>query len=113
MQKIFDLWVEPRLFSQWLDPKGNRMEYIDDVIAEGKTTFIKMTYDSGLVMHGKIHYEKIERPQCLEYTHIFCDENGNLSKHPDVPVWPPQLRTRVLLTEEEDNQSRITLIWQP
>ena len=95
IERLFDMWRDPRHFSQWLGPVGVRMDFIEDDIVEGKTSFYKMTYDTGLVMYGKMHYLKIEVPKYLEYTQVFCDEAGALSRHPHVPVWPACIRTRV------------------
>ena len=118
IETLFDMWVDPRHFSQWLGPVDTRMEFIQQEIAEGKTTFFKMTYGSGLAMYGKMHYLKIERPELLEYTQVFCDEEGNLSRHPNVPVWPEQMHTRVLLAPEAPGPAgepwtRVTVTWQP
>lgn len=112
-ETLFDMWANAKHFSQWLGPVGTRMEYLQDEIAEGKTSFYKMSYDSGLVMYGKMHYQKLKRPDYLEYTQVFCDEKGNLSKHPHVPVWPQRLLARIFITKEDDGQSRVTLCWEP
>lgn len=110
---VFKMWVEPEHFSQWLGPDDTKMEFINDEIAPGKTSFYKMNYGTGLVMYGKMHYLKIERSNYLEYTQIFCDDKGNLSRHPMVPIWPETMLTKVLFSKEEDNQTRVTVIWQP
>jgi uncharacterized protein YndB with AHSA1/START domain len=116
---LFDMWVDPDNFSRWLGPADSRMEFIDNQIAEGETTFYKMTLGDGTTMFGKMRYVKIERPHYLEYTQIFCDEHGTLSKHPHVPVWPDQILTRVLFAQETQTdddaepQTRVTVVWQP
>ncbi|MBX3032880.1 MAG: SRPBCC domain-containing protein [Bdellovibrionaceae bacterium] len=111
---MFEMWSNPRHVSRWMAPEGLRMEYIQADIAEGKTSFFKMTSDDNtLVMHGKIHYLKIKRPDYLEYSQSFSDEKGNLSKHPRVPTWPDHMLTKVLLTKEGDDQTRVTLTWEP
>jgi len=110
---VFDMWVNPKHFSQWLGPSDTHMEFINMDIAEGKTSFYKMSYGSGLAMYGKISYRKIEHPDYLEYTQIFCDSDGNLAKHPNVPTWPDTMLTKVIFAYEADNQTRVTVIWQP
>ena len=113
IETVFDMWVNAGHFSRWLGPADTEMEFIDDKIAAGSTTFFKMTYATGLTMYGKMSYLKIERPHCIEYTQVFCDENGNLSKHPNVPVWPERMLTRVRLSAEGASQTRVTVTWQP
>ncbi len=113
VETLFEMWINPEHVAQWLGPKGVSMHYFEQTIAEGKTSFYKMTYDTGVDMYGKMTYVKIDRPHYLEYTQIFCDENGKLSKHPHVPVWPDVMRTRVSFHEEEHNQTRVTVVWEP
>jgi len=113
VETMFKMWTDPKHFSQWLGPVGTRMEYIHDEIKAGKTTSYKMTYESGLAINGKMTYLKVEQPNYLEYTQIFCDEHGKPCKHPNVPVWPDVMLTRVLLSEEGENQTRVTVTWEP
>lgn len=113
IEKLFQMWIDPNQFSKWLGPNDSSMEYIEDQIATGSTTFYKMNYGSGLVMYGKMTYKKIERPEYIEYTQIFCNEKGELIKHPNLPTWPDQLLTKIVLTKESQNETRITVVWQP
>ena len=113
VEKMFSLWTDAKHIAQWLGPKDVTMEYMDDEIAEGCTTFFKMTYADGLSMYGKMHYVTIDAPHYLEYTQIFCDDKGNLSKHPMLPVYPDTMRTRIQFSPEEDGNSRVTVVWQP
>jgi uncharacterized protein YndB with AHSA1/START domain len=111
--RLFEMWRDPQHVSHWLGPVGTRMDFIEVGKVEGETSFYKMTYDTGTVMYGKIQYLKITPPHYLEYVHVFCDEQGALSRHPNVPVWPERMRTCVFFSPEEGLQTRVTLIWQP
>ncbi|MBX3020659.1 MAG: SRPBCC domain-containing protein [Bdellovibrionales bacterium] len=114
IETLFEMWTNPEHFSRWLGPDDSEMEYIKADIAEGKSTFYKMSYgSSGVVMYGQMNYRRIERPNYLEYTQIFCDEKGNLSKHPNVPVWPDTMLTKVVFTKEGEDQTRVMVTWQP
>lgn len=113
IETVFEMWTDPKHFSQWLGPADTKMEFIDKEIAVGKTSFYKMTYGAGLAMYGKMTYLKIEQPHCIEYTQIFCDKEGRLSKHPNVPTWPDTMLTKIVFSKEGENQTRVTVIWQP
>lgn len=116
---LFNMWVDPNHFSRWLGPVDARMEFIDNQIAAGQTSFYKMIYGDGTTMFGKMQYLKIDPPHYLEYTQIFCDEFGKLAKHPRVPVWPDRMLTRAWFAEEAESnqdaqpQTRVTVIWRP
>lgn len=112
IETIFNMWVDPKHFSQWLGPDNCTMEFLKDDIAVGKTTFYKMSHPD-FIMYGKMNYLKIEPYTHLEYTQIFCDENGELIKHPGIPTWPDELLTQVLFTKESNNQTRVTVLWEP
>lgn len=113
VERLYEVWTRPSHFSRWLGPADSSMEFIDSDIEVGKTTFYKMSYGSGLTMYGKMTYIKMERPDYLEYSQIFCDDKGNPSKHPRVPVWPDTMLTEVYFASEGDDTSRVTVVWQP
>jgi len=113
LETLFEMWCDARHFSQWLPPTGSSMEFIDVDIVAGGNAFFKMIGEDGLVLYGKLHYVKIEKPHYLEYTQQFADENGNLSRHPLLPLWPQTMSTKVFLNKEDDNQTRVTVVWQP
>src|SRR5690606_34826862 len=78
----------------------------------GGGSFYRMYNNAGMTMWGKAHYLEIEKPRRIVYTQQFCDEQGNVSRHPMAPVWPETMHTTVLLTEEGAEQTRVTIIWQ-
>ncbi|MBU42367.1 MAG: hypothetical protein CMN76_04045 [Spirochaetaceae bacterium] len=109
---LFQMWHDPSQFSRWLGPVGSRMTFMENEVGEGRTASYRMSYGSGLVMFGKIHYVRIDAPHFLEYIQWFCDEEGNLAKHPNVPTWPDRIQTSVQFTPEAEG-SRATMTWQP
>ncbi len=112
LEKMFDLWTVPEHFSKWLAPTGMTMEFIKADIREGGTSFYAMS-GNGVKMHGKAHYLKIRRPDYIEYTQEFSDEKGNIARHPMVATWPERMLTRVTLTAEGPEQTRVTVRWEP
>ncbi len=113
IESVFEMWTNPEHFANWMGPTGSVMENIVAGIEEGKTLFYKMTAAGNLVMYGKVHYQKIDHPRYLQYTQIFCDEDGNVSRHPMVSIWPEVMQTKVWFSEEEEGHTRITLVWEP
>jgi hypothetical protein len=60
-----------------------------------------------------VNYQKIDKPDHLVYTQVFCDENETISRHPMAPTWPETMRTDVKLTAEGPDQTRVTITWEP
>jgi uncharacterized protein YndB with AHSA1/START domain len=111
LENLFEMWTNPKHFMQWLGPTGSKMEFIEANIKPGGTSFYKMSTPQGPAMYGKIHYLEIKKPDHILYTQIFCDKDGNMSRHPMAPTWPETMLTDVVLASEGPNQSRVTITW--
>jgi len=109
---MFDVWTDPRHFSQWLPPTGFKMEFIRADIRSGGSTFYVMEGAHGK-MYGRAEYLKIERPDSIIYTQQFCDENEKVTRHPMSPTWPETMLTTVKLAAEGPDRTRVTITWEP
>lgn len=111
---MYEMWTNPKHFSQWLPPIGFTMEFLSADIKPGGSTFYSMTSLDGTVkMYGKAHYISLDKPHRLVYTQEFSDEKGNISRHPHAPIWPEVMLTTVLLAEEGPQTTRVTVCWEP
>jgi uncharacterized protein YndB with AHSA1/START domain len=111
VEKMYDLWTDPKHLSQWLPPTGFTMEFIRCDMRPGGSTFYVMS-GNGSKMYGRAKYIEMLRPSRLVYTQQFCDEYENISRHPMAPTWPETMLTRVDFTEEGPDQTRITVTWE-
>jgi uncharacterized protein YndB with AHSA1/START domain len=68
--------------------------------------------DGKLKMYGKANYLEVTRPDRLVYTQQFCDEKGNMARHPMAPTWPATMLTVVTFSEEGSDQTRVTVEWE-
>lgn len=109
---MFEMWTNPKHFSQWLPPTGFKMDFLKANIKSGGETFYCMANDTGLKMYGKAKYIEITSPNRLVYTQQFCDEKENVSRHPMAPTWPETMKTTVILTEEGPDRTRVTVTWE-
>lgn len=113
IELMFEMWTNPKHFSQWLPPTGFQMQFIHSDIRAGGRTLYVMTGNGNIKMYGRAEYLKIEKPGCIVYTQQFCDENEKISRHPMAPTWPETMLTIVELTEEGANRTRVTVTWEP
>ncbi len=109
---MFEMWTDPNHFSKWLPPTGFTMKFLKSDISVGGTGFYCMSGEGGMQMYGKIHYKEIRRPDHLVYTQVFCDENGNITRHPMSPTWPETMLTTVTFSEEGPDKTRVTINWE-
>lgn len=113
IEKVFEMWTNPKHFSQWLAPVGMSMEFTKAEIKEGGRCFYKMSNGQDLTFYGHINYLEIKKPNRIVYTQQFSDANGNLSRHPLMPTWPESMLTTVTFATEENLQTRVTVTWEP
>lgn len=111
IELMFEMWTNPRHFSQWLAPTGFQMEFIRADIRPGGKTFYCMQ-GGDVKMYGRAEYLKFEKPHRIIYTQQFCDENENLSRHPMAPTWPATMLTTGQLAEEGPDRTRVTVTWE-
>jgi uncharacterized protein YndB with AHSA1/START domain len=109
---VFEMWTDPQHLAQWLPPRGFTMRFIEPDIKEGGTTFWSMTDGGEITFHGRMEYLEIARPDRIVYTQWFCDEHGNVSRHPLSPVWPERMLTTVELTSESPTSTLVTVKWE-
>jgi uncharacterized protein YndB with AHSA1/START domain len=109
---MFDMWTNPKHFRQWLPPTGFTMEFVKADIKPGGTNMYYMSGPGIDKMYGKINYVDIRKPDLLVYTQEFCDEHGNMARHPMAPTWPATMLTTVQLTAEGPEQTRVTITWE-
>lgn len=112
IETVFEMWTNPKHISRWLAPTGFEMSYINEDIRPGGSAFYSMQHNDGLKMFGKMFYKKIDAPNELVYTQIFCDENGNVSRHPMAPTWPETMLTKITFITEEPNVTLVTISWE-
>jgi uncharacterized protein YndB with AHSA1/START domain len=109
---LFDMWTDPQHVSQWLPPTGFTMRFIKPDISVGGSSFYSMSDGGTTTMYGRVEYLEIERPHRIVYTQQFCDEHGNISRHPKAPTWPETMLTNVVFAEESTNRTRVTVTWE-
>lgn len=109
---VFEMWTNPKHFSQWIPPTGFKMNFIRADIKTGGSTFSFMTDGGNIKMYARANYLEITKPTRIVYTQQFCDENENISRHPLAPIWPETMLTTILLSEEGPDRTRVTVTWE-
>jgi uncharacterized protein YndB with AHSA1/START domain len=112
LETMFDMWIDPKHFSQWLPPTGFTMKFMKTDIREGGSGFYAMTDGKNASMYGRVKYLKINRPHQIVYTQQFCDEHENISRHPLASTWPETMLTTVVLAAEGPSQTRVSVTWE-
>lgn len=110
---MFEMWSNPKHFAKWLAPTGFNMTFVRSDIKPGGSTFYYMDNGAGMKMYGRAEYLEIKSPDRMVYTQQFCDDKENITRHPMAPTWPATMLTTVTLAAEGDDQTRVTVEWEP
>ena len=111
IDRVFDAWTDRALLSRWLAPASSDLRFIECDVRPGGMSIFSVA-GNGAAFRGRSSYLEVERPHCLVYTQEFCDEGGNIARHPLAPVWPDTLLASVELTAESPNRTRVTVTWE-
>ncbi|MEI9813996.1 MAG: SRPBCC family protein [Acidobacteriota bacterium] len=111
VDRMFEMWSDPRHFTRWLPPEGMQMEILHGEIKTGAGIFSRM-YGGDIQFFGRVNYREVT-PHRIVYTQQFCDEKGQVSRHPFAPTWPETMLTTVDFTPEGPDRTRVTVSWEP
>nr|WP_294949304.1 SRPBCC domain-containing protein [uncultured Mucilaginibacter sp.] len=67
---------------------------------------------NGQVMYGRFIYGDIQKPNVLEFTNAFSDENAGVTRAPFSATWPLEVFNRLSFTEE-NGKTTITMSGYP
>lgn len=113
VELIYDMWTKPEHVSRWLPPTGFAMEFLNKDLKVGGRSLFKLFNSEGLAMYGSITYKEMTKPGRIVYEQDFRDAEDRISRHPMLPTWPPSMIATVTLAPEADNETRVTVEWQP
>jgi uncharacterized protein YndB with AHSA1/START domain len=99
--------------ANWLPPLGSTLQFARAEIRPGGVSSYAMTLPNGQKMYGRTNYLEISRPERIVYTQQFCDEKGNVARHPLSATWPETMLTTVTFAPERPSRTRIVIAWEP
>jgi uncharacterized protein YndB with AHSA1/START domain len=111
LEKMFELWTNPEHVQRWLPPTGSQMTFKHADIRTGGSSSYMMTGVHG-TMYGRAQYLEVRKPDRIVYTQQFCDEQGNIARHPLAPTWPETMLTTVTLAAEGPDCTRVRVEWE-
>lgn len=112
-QLVFDAWTKPEHLKNWQFPfPGFSCEFVSADITSGGSSLHKMTSPNGFEMWLLTKYEEITPPESLVFRQYNSNEKGEILPNPQMPNWPKEMRTTILL-EEVEGKTKLQLIWQP
>jgi len=81
IEKVWEMWTDPKLFAQWYGPNGMKIPSaeMDVVIGGTRKICMEMTMpDKTMQMWFTGEYTDVSPPNRLAYTESMCDADGNI-----------------------------------
>ena len=113
IERVYAMWTDPDHLAQWLPPTGATMRFLRVEPRAGGISFYAMTTADGTVMHGRLSYLALEKPNRIVYAQQFCDENEQVITAPFFENWPRTMLTTMELVAEAPDRTRVSLRWDP
>lgn len=110
--RMWDAWIEPEQFAQWLGPRGSTTHLIEADIRTGGKLRTRMETEHGTLLTA-FFYREVTKPHRIVWEHCFADEMGELVRPPFFKVWPLKLLASVSLEEAGSSSTLVTLRWEP
>jgi uncharacterized protein YndB with AHSA1/START domain len=109
--RVFAAWTDLNMLVQWFAPTGCRIEYRQLEASHGGEYLSCIHTPDGKECWCKGKYLEFSKPNCLVFSMVVCDKNGNEMDPVDAgmdPEWPNE--TIVTVTFEDiAGKTRITL----
>jgi uncharacterized protein YndB with AHSA1/START domain len=113
IEQVYEAWTRPDHLAKWLAPLGS-MNYLRADVRVGGSSFSVMKHGPDTPpMYGRAQYLEMIKPTRLVYTQQFCDAQENVVRHPLAAHWPETKLTTVTFTAESQDQTRVSLRWEP
>ena len=111
-ERVWEAFTQAEQLAHWWGPKGLALQVAKLDLLPGGVFLYGMTTPDGRQMWGKFVYREIAAPERLEFVSSFCDEAGNIARHPLSATWPLETLTVVTFTEN-DGQTVLSLTGAP
>ena len=111
-QRVWDAWTDPVQLAAWFGPKGTTGSILAFDLRSGGEWRGRLEGADGSVMYSKFVFQEIDPPSKLVWIHGFADEEGNRARAPFAPLFPLELLTTVLFTDE-GGAARVDITWEP
>jgi len=112
-ERLWHTLTDIEAMKHWWGPAGFTMIAGKLDLREGGTFHGGIKSAEGYKIWGKFVYQEIVAPERLVFINTFSNEAGGVTRHPIVPTWPMETLTTLMLEEEPDGKTKLTVRWKP
>lgn len=108
---VFNAYASEEAFAQWWGPAGSKLTLLHFDFREGGTTHYKLE-NNGMNMWAVFRYQKIRKPDSIEFISAFADMEGTVTTSPFPFDFPLEVYNNITLSET-DGITTLTLHAEP
>ncbi|MGV3601191.1 MAG: SRPBCC family protein [Dyadobacter fermentans] len=108
---VFDAYASKEAFAEWWGPAGSTLTLLSFDFREGGRTHYKLD-NGGMSMWALFRYQKIEKPDSIQFLSAFTDPEGNISSSPFPFDFPLEVHNQITLSET-NGVTTLTLYAEP
>lgn len=110
IQLMFDVHSQAEHIIKYWGPKGFTTTLIQFDFKPGGILHYCMESPEGHKSYGKQVYREIEEPTLINMITSFCDEKGNIIRHPMSDTWPKEVLNSMEFEAIDDTTTKLT-VW--
>lgn len=108
-KQVWDAMTKAEHLKHWFGPTGE-LSYATVDLREGGAFLYGIAAPGGAVMRAKRTFTQVNPPEKFVTVASYCDEAGNVTRHPMSPTWPLEMLIATTLTEK-DGKTHMLLDW--
>jgi len=109
--RVFEAFANVTAMAEWWGPAEYPIAVLTFEFVPNGLFHYKMDMN-GQAMYGRFIFGEIRKPELLEFTNAFSDENAGVTRAPFSATWPLEVFNRLTFTEE-DGKTTITMKGYP
>jgi uncharacterized protein YndB with AHSA1/START domain len=109
---VWEVCTKPEHMKNWFGPKGYVGKVAKMDFRVGGMYHYCIVGPDGKDMWGKFVFRYINEPERIHFLSGFSDEHGGTTRHPMAPVWPAEMLSKFIFTEE-NGKTTFTVRWVP
>jgi uncharacterized protein YndB with AHSA1/START domain len=112
-ERVWHTLTDVEAMKHWWGPAGFTMIAGTVDLRPGGVFHGGIRSAEGYKIWGKFVYQEIVAPERLVFVNSFSDKDGGVTRHPIVPTWPLETLTTLILEDEPDAKTKLSVRWSP
>lgn len=108
---VFNAYASKEAFAEWWGPAGSTLTLLSFDFREGGRTHYKLD-SNGMLMWALFRYQKIQKPDSIEFLSSFTDPDGIITSSPFPFDFPLEVYNHITLSET-NGITTLTLYAEP